>query len=81
MTRDRDNPRFGRVVIVPMTSASPNNPPAVGFDKLDRVSDLHLNCIVSILDGHAQTEVFHKWIEVPAVIEQFVPTFDASRSD
>ncbi len=28
-------------MIVPMTSANPRNPPAVSFDKLDRVSNLH----------------------------------------
>lgn len=41
MTRNRNDPWFGWVVIVPMTSPNPDDPPAVGLDKLDCISDLH----------------------------------------
>lgn len=41
MSRYRNDPRFRGVAIVPVTSANPNYLPAVAFDELDRVSDLH----------------------------------------
>jgi len=76
MARNRDDPRFGWVVVVPVTPANPDDPPAVRLHKLDGVSDLHLNS-----NGHAQPQVFHKRVEVSVVIEQFVSTFDAPRGD
>jgi hypothetical protein len=81
MARNRDNPRFGWVVIVPMTSASPDDPPAVGLHELDGVSDLHLDYFVSISNGHPQTKVFHKRIKVSVIMQQLVSTFDAPRGD
>lgn len=84
MTRKRNDPWFRRMVIVPVASPSPNNLPPIGFDKLYRVPDLHLNYFLSITlwsDDRAQAKMFHEWIEVPVVIEQFVPTLDASRGN
>jgi hypothetical protein len=34
-------------VIVPVTSASPDDPPTVSFDQLDYISDLHAGYLVT----------------------------------
>lgn len=67
-----------------MASANPDDPSAVGFDKLDCVSDLHPNYFAPIsaqLKGHAQTEMFHERLEVPVGMQQLVAAFDAPRGD
>jgi hypothetical protein len=48
MARDRDDPGFRWVVIVPVTSANPNDFPTIRHNKLDRIPDLHPRLFVPI---------------------------------